>query len=207
MNPHMFPRTFAPVYIGVKSCFCGRPTVEDHDFCFCSPECARADAMRALGEDDCHYRKVVRAYANPGTREPAITRHKSENQLRSASIVKRPSGRPEGLRHLPRPTHERTLPKLEEVTSSILARERRYESGAVVSGPSVHDTRRPFEYRNEYVGPIAAEPSPPPQRMLKHSLPSNAGHSKGIRGSASDDVRQQDSTDCPTQREEEGARY
>ncbi|KAG0708462.1 hypothetical protein DFH29DRAFT_482340 [Suillus ampliporus] len=183
MNPHMFPGTFAPVYIGVKSCFCGSPTVEDHEFCFCSPECARADAMRALGEDDCHYRKVMRAYTNSGTSEPAISRHKSENQLRSVSIVKRPPGMSQGLRHPPRPTHEKTLPTLEEVTSSILAREGRYEGGAVVSGPSVHDTRRPFEDRNESVGPIAAEPSPPPQRTLKRSLPSKAGLSKGIRRS------------------------
>ncbi|KAG1732454.1 uncharacterized protein EDB91DRAFT_675379 [Suillus paluster] len=170
MNTLYYTRPFAPVHIGIRLCFCGKPTVEDHDFCFCSPQCARADAMRALGEDDCHYRQVMRgAYANSGAPEPAIYRHKSENQLRNASIARRVPGMSQGLRHPPKPTHEKTLPTLEEATSS---RDRR-----------VHDTRRPFESRNEGVGLIAAEPSAPPQRTLKRSLPSRAGLSNGVRGS------------------------
>ncbi|KIJ60236.1 hypothetical protein HYDPIDRAFT_43478 [Hydnomerulius pinastri MD-312] len=51
---------FSPEQMRGNLCFCGNPTVEDHDFCFCSPHCAREDALRALDDTECHYRDVVR---------------------------------------------------------------------------------------------------------------------------------------------------
>ncbi|OAX41418.1 hypothetical protein K503DRAFT_798014 [Rhizopogon vinicolor AM-OR11-026] len=177
--------SFVPTNIGVKACFCGKATVEDHEFCFCSPQCARADAMRALGEDDCHYRKVMRkACAQQGSSEPAIHRHKSEYQLRRASRIS-------GISHHPsKPTHEKTLPTLAEVTSSILAREGRSEGSVVVSDAFVCDPRRPCESQNEYFEPITTHPIATiphtqggPQQTLKRSLPSKAGLNKSIRNS------------------------
>lgn len=164
--------------VGVKACFCGKPTVKDHDFYFCSPQYARADAMRALDEDDCHYRKVMRgAYANQGSSEPAIYRHKSENQLR------RVSGISQRLHHPPKPTNEKVLPTLAEVTSSILAREGR--SGG---GSSVHSPWGARNSRNESFGSTAT-PIPlsrgGPRQMLEHSLPSQAGLSHGARNPVS----------------------
>lgn len=51
-------------------CFCGRKTVEYHDFLFCSTQCARQDALRSLGGSECHYRTVVRdAYVRAGASE------------------------------------------------------------------------------------------------------------------------------------------
>ncbi|KAG1748573.1 hypothetical protein EDB19DRAFT_1825623 [Suillus lakei] len=128
MNPLILTNAFASVHIGVKQCFCGKPTVEDHDFCFCSPDCARADSLRALGgQGDCHYRNVMRrACAN--------------------------SAAPE------------------------------------------HGPRRPFESRNESV---VAQQSPPPQRTLKHSLPSKPGLNKGVRGSIFAMFRKQSQQTAP----------
>ncbi|KAG1825017.1 hypothetical protein EV424DRAFT_1394635 [Suillus variegatus] len=93
MNPLIFTNAFASVHIGVQECFCGKPTVEDHDFCFCSPGCARADSLRTLGgQGDYHYRNVMqRACASPAVPQHALSRHKSEHQLRSVSISKRAS--------------------------------------------------------------------------------------------------------------------
>ena len=51
-------------------CFCGRKTVESHEFLFCSAECARLDALRSLGDPNCHYRSVVRdAHVRAGAPE------------------------------------------------------------------------------------------------------------------------------------------
>ncbi|KAG1727819.1 hypothetical protein EDB19DRAFT_174659 [Suillus lakei] len=175
MNPLIFTNTFASVHIGVKECFCGNPTVEDHDFCFCSPDCARADSLRALsGQGDCHYRNIMqRAYASSAAPEHALLRRQSEHQLRSVSIAKRVSVSRHSP-HPPKPT--KTLPTLEEATSSITTREGRYEG----RDTSVDNPRRPFEPRNESIG---TQQSPPPQRTLKRSLPSKSGLNTGVRGS------------------------
>jgi hypothetical protein len=149
---HLDP--FAPAHMRVKGCFCGKPTIEDHDFCFCSPECARADAMRALGGDDSHYRKVVRkAYVKSGAPEPAIYRRKSENHLRQYSFAKQVSAIVPYLTRPPKPIHQRNnstidsqgercarkekmFPTLAEVTSAILARKAKHVGDAVVADTS-----------------------------------------------------------------------
>ncbi|KAG2057685.1 hypothetical protein BDR06DRAFT_951293 [Suillus hirtellus] len=175
MNPLIFTNAFASVHIGVQECFCGKPTVEDHDFCFCSPSCARADSLRTLGgQGDYHYRNVMqRACASPAVPQHALSRHKSEHQLRSVSISKRASM----LQQSPRsPKPMKTLPTLEEVTTTILPRESIFEGGDT----SVHIPRRPFEPRNESVD---TQQSDPPQRTLKRSLPSKPGLNKGVRDS------------------------
>ncbi|KAG1790299.1 uncharacterized protein HD556DRAFT_1446232 [Suillus plorans] len=160
MNPLIFTNAFASVHIGVQECFCGKPTVEDHDFCFCSPGCARADSLRTLGgQGDYHYRNVMqRACASPAVPQHALSRHKSEHQLRSVSISKRASALQQSSRS-PKPV--KTLPTLEEGTTTIVP-------------------QQPFEPRNESVD---TQQSDPPQRTLKRSLPSKPGLNKGIRNS------------------------
>jgi len=179
---------FEPANFGVKACFCGKPTVEDHDFCFCSPQCARADAMRALGgEGDCHYRNVMRGAFAKQTSGPAMHRHKSEYQLRRASRV---SGTSERFHHPSKPTDEKTLPTLAEVTNSILAREERSGGGAVAADAYVRDSRQPCEFWNESVHPIATPPLANiplshngSQQTLKRSVPSKAGLNMRVRKS------------------------
>ncbi|OJA15882.1 hypothetical protein AZE42_09485 [Rhizopogon vesiculosus] len=154
MNTRTRTRTrldpFAPAHMSVNRCFCGKPTLEYHDFCFCSPECARADALRALGGDDCHYRKVVRkAYVNSGAPAPAIYRRKSEDQLRRFSIAKRISGIIPRLTRPSKPTHQlnnptigiqaeeyaqkdKAFPTLAQVTSAVLARKEKHGDDSIV---------------------------------------------------------------------------
>ncbi|KAG0691904.1 hypothetical protein DFH29DRAFT_883477 [Suillus ampliporus] len=150
MKPVTYADPFSPAHMGVKRCFCGNLTIEDHDFCFCSRDCARADALRALGEDDCHYRKVVRkAYVSSGAPEPVIYRRKSENQLRRLPIAKPVSAILPRISRPPKPTHQRNqptmggqddgcarkekvFPTLAEVTSAILARKAKQAGYPVV---------------------------------------------------------------------------
>jgi len=175
MNPLIFTDVFVSVPIGVKECFCGKPTIEDHDFCFCSPDCARADSLRTLGgQGDCHYRNIIqRACASSAAPEHVLSRHKSEHQLRSVSTSKHVSV----SQHPPHPPEAtKALPTVEEITSSLLTQQGRYEGGDT----SVYSPRRPFEPRNES---IDAQQSTLPQRTLKRSLPSKLGLNKGIHSS------------------------
>lgn len=100
MNTRVRQNPFSGAHMGITKCFCGSLTVEDHDFCFCSPECARADAMAALGGEDSHYRKVVRkAYVSCGALPPAIYRRKAEEKISTAKPV--PVPRPVSATHQP----------------------------------------------------------------------------------------------------------
>ncbi|KAG1761042.1 hypothetical protein EDD22DRAFT_35627 [Suillus occidentalis] len=160
---------------GTKDCFCGKPAVEDHEFYFCSPACARADSLRTLGgQGDCHYRYVMqKSRDNPPAPQYTLARHKSEHQLRTVSIAKRVSASRQSI-HPPKPT--KTLPTLkEEDAPAILIGENRCEG----KDTSVHGPPRLFEPCNESV---AAQQSPP-QRTLKRSLTSKAGLNKNIRDS------------------------
>lgn len=144
--------------------------------------------MRARGgENDCHYRNVMREACAKQTSGPAMHRHKSEYQLRRASRV---SGTSERLHRPSKPTDEKTLPTLAEVTSSILAREKRSGGGAVTSDAFVRDSRQPCEFWNESVDPIATPPLANiplshggHQRTLKRSVPSKAGLNMRVRKS------------------------
>jgi hypothetical protein len=65
-------------------CFCGRKTVESHEFWFCSTECAHLDSLRSLGDPNCHYRNVVRdAYVRAGAPELQPRRMMSAVHLRA----------------------------------------------------------------------------------------------------------------------------
>ncbi|KAG2066923.1 hypothetical protein BDR04DRAFT_897427 [Suillus decipiens] len=175
MNPLIFS-TFALAHVGVKECFCGKPTVEDHEFCFCSPGCARADSLRSLGgQGDCHYRNVMqRACGNSAAPERVLLRRRSEHQLRNNSTSSHIS-RSQHPQHPLKAT--KALPTVEEITSSLPAQQGKYEG----TDTSVRSPRRPFEPRNESVD---AQQSPPPQRTLKRSLPSKSGLNKGVRSSS-----------------------
>jgi hypothetical protein len=76
MDPLILANVFPSDHIGNKYCFCGKPAVEDHEFYFCSPGCARADSLRTLGgQGDSHYRNVMqRARANPPAAQHTLAR-------------------------------------------------------------------------------------------------------------------------------------
>ncbi|KAG2359161.1 hypothetical protein BDR07DRAFT_1488592 [Suillus spraguei] len=175
MNPLIFTNTFASAHIGVKECFCGKPTIEDHEFCFCSPGCARADSLRSLGgQGDCHYRNIMqKACSNSAAPERVLSRHRSERQLRNISTSSHVS-RSQHPQHPLKAT--KALPAVEEITSSLLAQQGRYEG----TDTSVCSPRRPIELRNESVD---AQQSPLPRRTLKRSLPSKSGLNKDVRSS------------------------
>lgn len=85
-----------------ERCFCGRQTVESHEFLFCSAECARQDSFRSLGNPNCHYRNVVRdAYVRAGAPDLQPRRMTSAVHLRAgpAPIEHR------GFANAPRPFH------------------------------------------------------------------------------------------------------
>jgi hypothetical protein len=175
MDPLILANVFPSDHIGNKYCFCGKPAVEDHEFYFCSPRCARADSLRTLGgQGDYHYRNVMqRARDNPPVAQHTLVRHKSEHQLRTVSIARRVSASQQSP-HTSKPTM--TLPTLEEEDApSILIGEDRCEGR-----DSSVQARRPFEPRG---GSVDAQQSPPPERTLKRSLTSKAGLNKGIRDS------------------------
>jgi hypothetical protein len=66
-----------------ERCFCGRKTIESHEYWFCSSECARLDSLRSLGNTNCHYRNVVRdAYVRAGAPELQPRRMMSTVHLR-----------------------------------------------------------------------------------------------------------------------------
>lgn len=135
MNTRVRQNPFSGAHMGITKCFCGSLTVEDHDFCFCSPECARADAMAALGGEDSHYRKVVRkAYVSCGALPPAIYRRKAEEKISTAKPV--PVPRPVSATHQPQKQNigaqndgsskkEKVFPTLAQVTTAVLARKAR----------------------------------------------------------------------------------
>ncbi|KAG1727807.1 hypothetical protein EDB19DRAFT_1914040 [Suillus lakei] len=147
MNSRTRPNPYSSAYMGITRCFCGNLTVEDHDFCFCSPECARADALAALGGDDSHYRKIVRqAYVSCGAKAPVAYRRKSKEKTPIAKHV------PAILPGIPRPTQpthqqnqqnmgvqddrsakkEKVFPTLAQVTTAILARKAKQGGDPVV---------------------------------------------------------------------------
>ena len=69
-------------------CFCGRKTIESHEFWFCSIECARLDSLRSLGNPECHYRNVVRdAYVRAGALELQPRRMMSAGNLRTGTMA------------------------------------------------------------------------------------------------------------------------
>ncbi|KAG1818556.1 uncharacterized protein BJ212DRAFT_1586928 [Suillus subaureus] len=149
--------------------------MEDHDFFFCSPDCARADSLRTLGgQGDCHYRNIMqKACANSAAPKHALSRRKSEHQLRRVSTSRHASV----SQHPPHPPNaSKALPTVEEITSSLLTQQGRYEG----EDTSVYSPQRPFEPRNESVD---VQQSPLPQRNLQCSLPSKSGLNKGVRSS------------------------
>lgn len=71
-------------------CFCGRRTVESHEFWFCSTQCARKDSLRSLDDPECHYRNVVRnAYVRAGVPELHPRRMMSVDHLRHSPSEQR----------------------------------------------------------------------------------------------------------------------
>lgn len=118
-------------------CFCGRKTVESHEFWFCSSHCARLDSLRSLGDPECHYRKVVRtAYVQAGVPELHPRRMVSVDHLRLAPPKQRgfanppshvlPSTKPSHQRNIPlvrRNAHDRNMgefPTLSQVTDKLV---------------------------------------------------------------------------------------
>ncbi|KAG1780561.1 hypothetical protein EV702DRAFT_1194034 [Suillus placidus] len=116
---------------------------------------------------------MQRACANSAAPEHVLLRHKSEYQLRSVSTSRHVSV----SQHPHPPKATKALHTVEEITSSLLAQQGRYEGRL---DTSVSSPRRTFESRNESV---EAQQSSLPQRALKRSLPSKLGINEGVRSS------------------------
>lgn len=143
MNTCIRRNPFSETHMGITKCFCGNLTVEDHDFCFCSPECARADAMVSLGGEDSHYRKVVRkAYVRCGAPVPAIYRRKTEEKtpiakhvpaiLRPVNTTHQCNKQNTGGQNDGSAKKEKVFPTLAQVTSAVLARKAKQGGEAAV---------------------------------------------------------------------------
>ncbi|KAG1882743.1 hypothetical protein F4604DRAFT_1742620 [Suillus subluteus] len=142
MNSRVRQNPFSEAHMGITKCFCGNLTVENHDFCFCSPECARADAMAALGGEDSHYRKVVRkAYVSCGARPPAIYKRKAEEKTPIAKhvpAIPRPASATQhkkqniGDQNDGSANKEKVFPTLAQVTTAVLARKAKQGGEATV---------------------------------------------------------------------------
>ena len=126
-------------------CFCGRKTVESHEFWFCSTECARQDSLRSLGGPNCHYRNVVRdAYVRAGAPELQPRRTMSTAPLRTGPCEQRGFANPPPPFHPPtNPSHRSNmrgqnmagLPAIFQVPDKVL-------TGKVVAGePPVVERR------------------------------------------------------------------
>ncbi|KAL4081016.1 hypothetical protein J3A83DRAFT_120382 [Scleroderma citrinum] len=117
-------------------CFCGVPTTAEHEFCFCSTECSRADALRALDASESHYRKVFqRACVGP---PPGLRRQASAGllpnphpqqgwapRLQRSKHVKPAQMRPDKPQHNRNHLAHGTRPTLEQVTDAVLAKKTR----------------------------------------------------------------------------------
>lgn len=139
MNTGVRQNPFSAAHMGITKCFCGDVTVADHDFCFCSPECARADAMTSLGGDDSHYRKIVRkAYVSCGARPPAIYKRKIGIAKHVPAIPQPPGATHQhnkqnvGDQHDGSAKKEMVFPTLAQVTTAVLARKAKEGGEATV---------------------------------------------------------------------------
>ncbi|KAF9236968.1 hypothetical protein BU15DRAFT_76459 [Melanogaster broomeanus] len=116
MPPSQPPATeldpFDPEQMRGNLCFCGKETVEYHDFCFCSTQCAREDTIRALDDTECHYRDVMRrACIKAGAPDPYPRRRMSAEQLRPLPIEERASASaPLRLVRPTNPVHHKNKP-------------------------------------------------------------------------------------------------
>ncbi|KAG2147451.1 uncharacterized protein EDB93DRAFT_415613 [Suillus bovinus] len=147
MNTRVRENPFSETNLGITKCFCGNLTVENHDFCFCSPECARADALAALGGEDSHYRKVVRkAYVRCGARPPAIYKPKTEEKTPAAKHIPVIPVPPSQLANATYQHNnqnigdlndrsakkEKVFPTLAQVTTAVLARKAKQGGAAAI---------------------------------------------------------------------------
>lgn len=135
MTPVAQVQPFALENLRGSICFCGAPTIAEHEFCFCSIACARADALHALDASDSHYRKVFRRACvgpAPGLRRQASAgmlhpnqnpppRQGWETRLRSPKHAKPANMRPEQPQCQGNYVYA-TRPTLEQVAGAVFAK-------------------------------------------------------------------------------------
>ncbi|KAG9308911.1 hypothetical protein JVU11DRAFT_11371 [Chiua virens] len=167
-------------------CFCGRKTVESHEYWYCSMKCARSDALRSLGDDpECHYRNVVRrAYIRAGAQALIPRRMMSVDQLRSSDhrrLVNGPPPFPTPTGPLPNPPSEGNarparkrdktgFPTLSQVTGKILAKK------AMAGEPLIaerHDQLRYEDSRDasSRAHPVQSLPDQPVEQIDLDAIP------------------------------------
>lgn len=151
MTPVAQVQPFALENLRGSLCFCGIPTTADHEFCFCSTKCARADALRALDASESHYRKVFRRACvgpAPGLRHqasagmlhpnPPPLQQSWETRLRSPKHVQPVNMRPEQPQ-----CHKNDVyairPTLEQVAGAVFAKTARTGEGLARSN---YETQR-----------------------------------------------------------------
>ncbi|KAF8836173.1 hypothetical protein BDN67DRAFT_1014911 [Paxillus ammoniavirescens] len=204
---------FALEQIRSNLCFCGKATVEDHEFCFCSTQCAREDALRALDDTECHYRDVVRRACIKAGVDPCPRRRMSAEQMCLLPDAERASANaPLRLVRPTKPVHHKNkptangdredkkrggFPTLSEVTGVVLSKKAIAGEELVVEA---HDRPRWQGFGKELsranpVPPPADEPlkqisldviplpEDVPRQTLRHAPQSTAGLKNNIRKS------------------------
>lgn len=192
-------------------CFCGRRTVESHEFWFCSTHCARMDSLRSLDDPECHYRNVVRhAYVRAGVPELYPRRMMSVDQLHLGPSEQRgfanaPSRFPPPTnpslatpaRRAPRDPNMAGFPTLSQVTGKVLTkkaaegeplvtkrRDRPRFQGLPNAPSRANPVQSPRDHAYEQIS-LDAIPLPEyvPARTLRHVPPSTDGLRTNIRKS------------------------
>ena len=150
MSPVEQVQPFALEKLRGSICFCGAPTTTEHEFCFCSTKCARADALRALDSSESHYRKVFqracvgpapdpRRKASVGLLHPNLPPPPQQgwaSKLQSSKHVQPPNTLENSSYH--RNFVYPTGPTLEQVTDAVLGKKTRAGEGV---GKSNYDIR------------------------------------------------------------------
>ncbi|KAI9568440.1 hypothetical protein HD554DRAFT_2172239 [Boletus coccyginus] len=130
-------------------CFCGRKTVEFHEFWFCSTECARQDSLRSLGGPDCHYRNVVRQTYVQASPELQLRRMKSVDNFRLGPSERRgfanapsrflPQSNTTVARRAAQDQNMAGFPTLSQVTGKVLTKKAKTGEALVLE---IHDRPR-----------------------------------------------------------------
>ncbi|KIJ13114.1 hypothetical protein PAXINDRAFT_181417 [Paxillus involutus ATCC 200175] len=194
-------------------CFCGKATVEDHEFCFCSTQCAREDALRALDDTECHYRDVVRRACIKAGVDPCPRRRMSAEEIRLLPDAERASANaPLRLVRPTKPVHRKNkptaggdredkkrggFPTLSEVTGVVLSKKAMAGEELVVEA---HERPRWQGFGKELSrvnpAPLPADepfkqisldaiplPEDVPRQTLRHAPQSTTGLKNNIRKS------------------------
>ncbi|KAH7925158.1 hypothetical protein BV22DRAFT_459310 [Leucogyrophana mollusca] len=179
-------KLFEPEYFKSPTCLCGKPTIADHDLCYCSPACAQEDAARSLFNNQSHYREICKIAKEAA--EPS-----NDKQLPPGAAVTTPAKPTARAITAARTTKKQGSgwPTLADITTEILTRRANASAGEGLSSIppqaklSVHnpDERGPVLSPTDLINLTTADGTP--RHFLKRSLRSTVDLGRSIRRSAS----------------------